>query len=98
MAYKPQYYPGNTSVAKNRRKHMADDLEKLRDISEEQKEPIQKYKEEKIWLINHSIILAIHLLLRIEENIWQMTSRNCAISQKSRRNQFKNIRRKKYGL
>jgi len=35
MAYKPQYYPGNTSVAKNRRKHMADDLEKLRDISDE---------------------------------------------------------------
>jgi len=35
MAYKPQYYPGNTSVAKNRRKHMAGDLEKLRDISDE---------------------------------------------------------------
>jgi methyl-coenzyme M reductase gamma subunit len=28
MAYKPQYYPGNTSVAKNRRKHMSDDVEK----------------------------------------------------------------------
>lgn len=35
MAYKPQYYPGNTSVAKNRRKHMSGDLEKLRDISDE---------------------------------------------------------------
>jgi methyl-coenzyme M reductase gamma subunit len=35
MAYKPQYYPGNTSVAKNRRKHMSDDVDKLRDISDE---------------------------------------------------------------
>lgn len=35
MAYKPQYYPGNTSVAKNRRKHMSDDVEKMRDISDE---------------------------------------------------------------
>ena len=35
MAYKPQYYPGNTSVAKNRRKHMPDDVEKMRDISAE---------------------------------------------------------------
>jgi len=35
MAYKAQYYPGSTSVAKNRRKHMSDDLEKVRDISDE---------------------------------------------------------------
>ena len=35
MAYKPQYYPGNTSVAKNRRKHMSNGIEKLRDISDE---------------------------------------------------------------
>jgi methyl-coenzyme M reductase gamma subunit len=34
MAYKPQYYPGNTSVGANRRKHMSGDLEKLRDISD----------------------------------------------------------------
>lgn len=34
MAYKPQYYPGTTSVGKNRRKHMSGDLEKLRDISD----------------------------------------------------------------
>ncbi|MGP8337892.1 MAG: coenzyme-B sulfoethylthiotransferase subunit gamma [Methanosarcinaceae archaeon] len=35
MAYKPQYYPGATSVAANRRKHMAGDLEKLREISDD---------------------------------------------------------------
>lgn len=35
MAYKPQYYPGNTSVAKNRRKHMSGQVEKLREISDE---------------------------------------------------------------
>ena len=32
--YKPQYYPGSTSVGINRRKHMSDNLEKLRDIPE----------------------------------------------------------------
>ncbi len=35
MTYKPQYYPGNTSVAKNRRKHMSNKIEKLRDISDD---------------------------------------------------------------
>ncbi|MDV0446853.1 hypothetical protein MsAg5_07120 [Methanosarcinaceae archaeon Ag5] len=35
MAYKAQYYPGTTSVAQNRRKHMGHDLEKLREISDE---------------------------------------------------------------
>jgi len=35
MAYKPQYYPGNTSVARNRRKHISNKVEKLRDISDE---------------------------------------------------------------
>ncbi|NIA10445.1 MAG: methyl-coenzyme M reductase subunit gamma, partial [Nitrospiraceae bacterium] len=30
MAYKPQYYPGSSSVAVNRRKHMSGDIEKLR--------------------------------------------------------------------
>jgi len=35
MAYKPQYYPGATSVAANRRKHMSGDVEKLREISDE---------------------------------------------------------------
>lgn len=35
MAYKPQYYPGNTSVAQNRRKHMSNDVEKLREVSDE---------------------------------------------------------------
>lgn len=30
-----QYYPGNTSINKNRRKTMSDDVEKLRDISDE---------------------------------------------------------------
>ncbi len=35
MAYKPQYYPGNTSPAKNRRKHMSNELEKMRDVSDE---------------------------------------------------------------
>ncbi|MCQ8903015.1 MAG: coenzyme-B sulfoethylthiotransferase subunit gamma [Methanothrix sp.] len=34
MAYTPQYYPGNTSVGANRRKHMSGNLEKLRDIPE----------------------------------------------------------------
>ncbi len=34
MAYKPQFYPGTTSVGVNRRKHMSGDLEKLRDISD----------------------------------------------------------------
>lgn len=35
MAYKPQYYPGATSVAANRRKHMSGDVEKLREISDD---------------------------------------------------------------
>ncbi|NLI63060.1 MAG: coenzyme-B sulfoethylthiotransferase subunit gamma [Methanosarcinaceae archaeon] len=35
MAYKPQYYPGTTSVAENRRKQMGHNLEKLREISDE---------------------------------------------------------------
>jgi methyl-coenzyme M reductase gamma subunit len=35
MAYKAQYYPGATSVAKNRVKHMSGKLEKLREISDE---------------------------------------------------------------
>lgn len=37
MVYKPQYYPGNTSVAKNRRRYMANraEINKLREISDE---------------------------------------------------------------
>jgi len=35
MAYKPQFYPGATSVAENRRKHMSGKVEKLRDISDD---------------------------------------------------------------
>lgn len=35
MAYKRQFYPGATSVAANRRKHMSGNLEKLREISDE---------------------------------------------------------------
>jgi len=35
MAYERQYYPGSTSVAANRRKHMSGNLEKLREISDE---------------------------------------------------------------
>jgi len=35
MAYKAQFYPGATSVAANRRKHMSGKLEKLREISDE---------------------------------------------------------------
>jgi len=35
MAYTPQYYPGSTTVAKNRRKQMAGDLERLREVSDE---------------------------------------------------------------
>jgi methyl-coenzyme M reductase gamma subunit len=35
MAYKRQFYPGATSVAANRRKHMSGKLEKLREISDE---------------------------------------------------------------
>ena len=35
MVYKPQYYPGATSVGANRRKHMSGKLEKLREISDE---------------------------------------------------------------
>jgi methyl-coenzyme M reductase gamma subunit len=35
MAYKAQYYPGATSVAANRRKHMSGKLDKLREISDE---------------------------------------------------------------
>lgn len=35
MVYNPQYYPGATSVAANRRKHISGDLEKLREISDE---------------------------------------------------------------
>lgn len=33
--FKPQYYPGNTIIAKNRRKFISDNLEKLRDLSDE---------------------------------------------------------------
>jgi len=29
MAYTPQYYPGSSHVAVNRRKHMSGDVEKL---------------------------------------------------------------------
>ena len=35
MAYEPQFYPGATSVGANRRKHMSGNLEKLREISDE---------------------------------------------------------------
>lgn len=35
MAYERQFYPGATSVAENRRKHMSGKLEKLREISDE---------------------------------------------------------------
>ncbi|HID27788.1 MAG TPA: coenzyme-B sulfoethylthiotransferase subunit gamma [Methanosarcinales archaeon] len=35
MAYTPQYYPGKTSVAENRRKHMRGDVEKIRDIADD---------------------------------------------------------------
>ncbi|MBP2029128.1 methyl-coenzyme M reductase gamma subunit [Methanohalophilus levihalophilus] len=35
MAYEPQFYPGATSVAENRRKHMSGDVEKLREISDD---------------------------------------------------------------
>lgn len=35
MAYERQFYPGATSVAANRRKHMSGKLEKLREISDE---------------------------------------------------------------
>ncbi|MCS3924652.1 coenzyme-B sulfoethylthiotransferase subunit gamma [Methanosalsum natronophilum] len=35
MAYEPQFYPGNTIIAENRRKHMSGNLEKLREISDE---------------------------------------------------------------
>jgi methyl-coenzyme M reductase gamma subunit len=35
MAYNAQFYPGATSVAVNRRKHMSGKLEKLREISDE---------------------------------------------------------------
>ncbi|WP_340817761.1 coenzyme-B sulfoethylthiotransferase subunit gamma [Methanolobus sp. WCC4] len=35
MAYEPQYYPGATSVAENRRKHMSGKVEKLREISDD---------------------------------------------------------------
>lgn len=35
MAYEPQFYPGATSVGANRRKHMSGDLEKIREISDE---------------------------------------------------------------
>lgn len=35
MAYTPQYYPGNTTIAENRRKLMSNKLEKIRDISDE---------------------------------------------------------------
>lgn len=35
MAYNAQFYPGATSVAANRRKHMSGKLEKLREISDE---------------------------------------------------------------
>lgn len=35
MAYEPQYYPAGTLVSQNRRRHMAGDIEKLREISDE---------------------------------------------------------------
>ncbi len=35
MAYEPQFYPGATSVAENRRKHMSGNVEKLREISDD---------------------------------------------------------------
>lgn len=35
MAYELQYYPGATSVAENRRKHMSGKVEKLREISDD---------------------------------------------------------------
>ncbi|MCD4704357.1 MAG: coenzyme-B sulfoethylthiotransferase subunit gamma [Methanosarcinaceae archaeon] len=35
MAYEAQYYPGATSVAENRRKHMSGNVEKLREISDD---------------------------------------------------------------
>ena len=35
MAYTPQYYPGSSSVAVNRRKHMSGDVEKLRTVSDD---------------------------------------------------------------
>lgn len=35
MAYKPQYYPGSSHVAVNRRKHMSGDVEKLRTIADD---------------------------------------------------------------
>ena len=35
MAYKPQYYPGSTSVAENRRNHMSNNVQKVREISDE---------------------------------------------------------------
>jgi methyl-coenzyme M reductase gamma subunit len=35
MAYEPQFYPGATSVAENRRKHMSGKVEKLRDVADD---------------------------------------------------------------
>ena len=35
MAYKPQYYPGASHVAVNRRKHMSGDIEKLRTVADD---------------------------------------------------------------
>ena len=35
MAYTPQYYPGNTSVAENRRGFMSNKVNKVRDVSDE---------------------------------------------------------------
>jgi len=35
MAYTPQYYPGSSHVAVNRRKHMSGDVEKLRTVSDD---------------------------------------------------------------
>ncbi len=35
MAYEAQFYPGSTSVAENRRKHMSGNVEKLREISDD---------------------------------------------------------------
>ncbi|SET04975.1 methyl-coenzyme M reductase, gamma subunit [Methanococcoides vulcani] len=35
MAYEAQYYPGATSVAENRRKHMSGNVEKLREVSDD---------------------------------------------------------------
>jgi methyl-coenzyme M reductase gamma subunit len=35
MAYKPQYYPGSIFVAENRRNYMSNNVQKVREISDE---------------------------------------------------------------